>query len=164
MAVTVAKRFDFHASHRLPHHEGQCRRLHGHTYGLEVAVTGPVETEVGTSSEGMVLDFSGLKDLYKMLIEPFVEHQHLNETLASEALEVRFPLWTEEIKDNPNGSKEKVQVPLTTAEGLATWCHATFEHGLFKLLGLNVLHYKVQVTIWETPTSYAQVGSKWRKG
>lgn len=152
--MTVAKRFDFHAAHRLPHHDGQCRRLHGHTYQLEVAVTGPVKTEVGASDEGMVLDFTGLKDLYKMLIEPHVEHQHLNRTLANPDLEVRFPLWTV--------SETEVKEPLTTAEGLAIWAHETFHHGLFKLIGLSPHTYRLRVTVWETPTSSVTAGSDWR--
>lgn len=162
MPVTVAKRFDFHAAHRLPHHGGQCRRLHGHTYQLEVAVTGPLNSEEGSSTEGMVLDFTQLKDLYKMLIEPHVEHQNMNKTLASAALEIPYPFWT---AIDPNDSEwlpGSDRIPLTTAEGLAVWCHETFSHGLFKLMGLNELHHRIQVTVWETPTSYAQVGSTWR--
>ena len=29
---TITKEFTFDASHRLPHHGGKCRNLHGHTY------------------------------------------------------------------------------------------------------------------------------------
>lgn len=160
MTVTVAKRFDFHAAHRLPHHDGQCRRLHGHTYGLEVAVTGPIKTETGESDEGMVLDFTQLKDLYKMLIEPHVEHQNMNETLKEKALEVPYVLWTNGPPEC--GTDSSWYEPLTTAEGLALWILKCFEHGLYKLMGLSSLHYRIRITVWETPTSFAQIGSTWR--
>lgn len=159
--VTVTKKFDFHAAHRLPHHDGQCRRLHGHTYGLAVSVTGPINDKVGASDEGMVLDFTQLKDLYKMLIEPHVEHQELNKTLASEALEIAYPMWT----DREATEVEKcftIREPLTTAEGLACWILQTFQYGLYKLLGLSDLHYRVHVEVWETPSSSVRVGSEWR--
>jgi 6-pyruvoyl-tetrahydropterin synthase len=108
----------------------------------------------------MVLDFMVLKDLYRMLIEPFVEHQNLNETMASPDLEVRYPLWTV-IKQGEDPMEPK-RVPLTTAEGLARWCLLNFEHGLYTLMDRSQLTYRIQVIVWETSTSYAKIGSEWR--
>lgn len=108
----------------------------------------------------MVLDFTKLKDLYKMLIEPHVEHQNLNQTLASPALEVPYTLYT--LTDVEESFMDGEREPLTTAEGLACWMLATFQYGLHTLMGLNDLRYRVHVEVWETPTSSIRVGSEWR--
>lgn len=128
--VRVAKEFEFHAAHVLPNHEGQCQRLHGHTYRLRVVIKGvprEVHPAVGLSSEGMVEDFSVLKDIYKRRIEPLVEHQQLHETL-------------------------KDLVPVTTCEAMAIWIFDTIQGECWQRdLDLD------SVTLWETPTSYAEV-------
>ena len=37
--MRVRRNFDFEAAHLLPHHPGECRDLHGHSYRLVVTVT-----------------------------------------------------------------------------------------------------------------------------
>lgn len=41
--TTIGKTFTFEAAHHLEHHRGKCRRPHGHSYKLEVMVTGAVK-------------------------------------------------------------------------------------------------------------------------
>lgn len=128
--VWVAKEFEFHAAHVLPNHDGQCARLHGHTYRLRVVVAGEpnrVHPAGLDPAEGMVVDFAVLKDIYTSRVEPLVEHQQLHETL-------------------------KGLVPVTTCEEMARWLFIVFQGELFKRdLELD------SVTLWETPTSYAEV-------
>lgn len=136
MQATICKRFTFHAAHRLPNHDGPCRRLHGHSYVLEVAVTGTVKPAIGDPDEGMVLDFNILRAIYKARIEPLVEHQNLNETLSG-------------------------MVELTTAENIAAWAHSVFADELEDRAKLPARI--VTVRVWETPTSWAEVGdTPWR--
>jgi 6-pyruvoyltetrahydropterin/6-carboxytetrahydropterin synthase len=52
--------------HRLQHHEGKCRFLHGHNYLVEVVVGGVVSEKTG-----MVIDFSELKRVVRMVFEQF---------------------------------------------------------------------------------------------
>lgn len=145
MQAKVAKQFTFHAAHRLPNHDGQCRRLHGHSYVLEVAVIGDVKLGKGTlPDEGMVLDFTVLKDIYKMEIEPFVEHQTLTETLANPSSGFETYCTDEDDK----------RIPLTTCECLARWMHKVVTH---RLRDVNP-DLKVKIKLWETPTSFAVVG------
>lgn len=73
MAVTmITKKFRFEASHVLPRHPGKCSRLHGHSWELEVAISGAVKKETG-----FVLDYGILKDLVQREIVDQVDHQHL---------------------------------------------------------------------------------------
>ena len=39
--MKVGKQFSFDASHQLVGHFGKCANLHGHTYKVEVVLTGP---------------------------------------------------------------------------------------------------------------------------
>ena len=49
MYVELSRKYDFSAAHYLPRApEGhKCRRLHGHSYEIEVAVRGDVDPETG---------------------------------------------------------------------------------------------------------------------
>ena len=38
--LTITKRLEFDAGHRIPQHKSQCRNLHGHRYALEITLEG----------------------------------------------------------------------------------------------------------------------------
>lgn len=79
MKTSVTSVTTFAAAHRLPDHEGKCRDLHGHTYTLEVSVSGVPERE--GPSAGMVMDFSDLRErVTKLALEP-LDHKFLNEVV-----------------------------------------------------------------------------------
>lgn len=82
MKATVCKILDFPASHANLHHDGHCKRIHGHTWTLEIYCYGRVVEDVERPDYGMVVDFHKVKEVYERLIEPFVEHEHLNHSLA----------------------------------------------------------------------------------
>lgn len=149
MRATIAKRFTFHAAHRLPHHDGPCRDLHGHSYVLEVAVTGRVKAPNGDPDEGMVLDFTELKRIYAEKVEPFVEHKFLNETLVGR-------LVTTVVEHAMDVSIPPYDEPLTTCENIAMWIHGEFSNELVN--GHLLPQRQVTVRLWETPTSFAEVG------
>lgn len=149
--VTVGKQFTFHAAHQLPHHNGQCRDLHGHTYKLEVAVTGKVSDPDGASDEGMVIDFADIKAVYKEYIEPLVEHKFLNDTLFNH-------VPTTLIEDNegdPPVAGAVLPCALTTCENIARWIHEVVTAQL--VIDETVRESYIRITLWETPTSYARV-------
>ncbi len=50
--------FVFSAAHRLPRHPGKCHRMHGHTYRLQVVVTGTPDP-----TSGLVVDFFDIEDV-----------------------------------------------------------------------------------------------------
>ncbi len=82
--ATIAKEFTFDAAHSLPNSEGPCQRLHGHTYRVQVVARGRIQPVDGRAEEGMVLDFTRIKEVFKRRIEARCDHQFLNESVPIE--------------------------------------------------------------------------------
>lgn len=74
MKVSVTKCFGFEAAHHLPRYDGDCSRLHGHSYKLQVTVSGSVDYITG-----MVMDFNVLKSVVNNKVIYRYDHQNLNE-------------------------------------------------------------------------------------
>lgn len=82
--VEITHREDFSAAHRLlsPHLDeeanrslyGPCFVLHGHNYGLEVTVRGPLDDRTG-----MVMDLNVLMQSMRREVIDVVDHVYLNE-------------------------------------------------------------------------------------
>src|SRR5579859_5998219 len=75
MRVELCKEYHFEAAHRLPQvPEGhKCARMHGHSYRVQVAVTGGVDEQ-----SGWLLDFYDLDQRVQPLIDA-LDHRTLNE-------------------------------------------------------------------------------------
>ena len=73
--MEIFKSFTIEAAHHLPNvpPEHKCRRLHGHSFRIEVHVSGPVDTH-----SGWVQDFAELSRAFKPLFET-LDHHYLNE-------------------------------------------------------------------------------------
>ena len=72
MFLRLTKEFTFEMAHALPAYEGKCHNIHGHSYKLFVTVEGMPLRQQGASTDGMVLDFSRLKQLVnEAVVEPF---------------------------------------------------------------------------------------------
>jgi 6-pyruvoyltetrahydropterin/6-carboxytetrahydropterin synthase len=79
----VRKAFSFEASHRLPKHDGRCSNFHGHSYrGWLVAEAERLQTE--GPKTGMVVDYCDLAAAIQPLLDEFLDHHDLNETLGFE--------------------------------------------------------------------------------
>jgi len=72
--LTIIKRFELEAAHRLPKHQGACQRIHGHRYELEVGVSGSIDPKTG-----MIADFKNIKDLVKREVIEHLDHYYLND-------------------------------------------------------------------------------------
>ena len=79
--ISICKKFEFTAAYRLMYHDGKCHNLHGHTYQLEVEVTGSVCGE--GPKFGMIMDFSSLKEIVNEEIIDRLDHTDLNESLPT---------------------------------------------------------------------------------
>ena len=75
--MKITRRVEFDSGHRIPNHESKCRNVHGHRYVLEATVTGPLISEKGTSSEGMVIDFGSLKSIMTQYVAEPWDHAFL---------------------------------------------------------------------------------------
>ena len=71
----IFKEFTFESAHRLPFvPEGhKCFRLHGHSFRVEVHVTGDVDP-----ATGWIMDFGEIKDKFQPLYE-VLDHNYLND-------------------------------------------------------------------------------------
>ncbi len=73
MKVSITKKFEFEAAHKLPDHPGKCKNLHGHSYKLEVTVLSDKLNE-----QGMVMDFGDLKVIVNEHVINILDHSYLN--------------------------------------------------------------------------------------
>jgi len=73
----ITRRLEFDAGHRIPDHKSQCRHLHGHRYTLEITLSGKVIDKSGDAANGMVMDFSQVKDLAKQHLVDAWDHAFL---------------------------------------------------------------------------------------
>ena len=80
ITMDLFKSFTFEAAHRLPNvPEGhKCARLHGHSFNVEIHVSGPVGDETG-----WVMDFAELKTAFKPLYDR-LDHHYLNDIAGLE--------------------------------------------------------------------------------
>ena len=83
--MLIKKQFRFEAAHVLPHHNGKCARLHGHSYKLEVAVAGPLRT--AGPDQGMVMDFGDLSAIVKLVVLGPLDHAYLNDIVPNPTCE-----------------------------------------------------------------------------
>jgi 6-pyruvoyltetrahydropterin/6-carboxytetrahydropterin synthase len=111
--MEIFKEFTLEAAHRLPGvPEGhKCGRLHGHSFRIEIHVTGPVEP-----TTGWVMDFADIKAAFAPL-EKLLDHNYMNDipgldNPTSENL-ARW-IWDRLESDLPNLSRVVVRETCTS--------------------------------------------------
>lgn len=80
--MKVVKKFTFDSAHYLPNYVGKCKQMHGHTYTLEVIVSGSVNPDTG-----MVMDFFDIDYLVKGKVLPQLDHHCLNDVVQNPTVE-----------------------------------------------------------------------------
>jgi len=75
--LTITRKLEFDAGHRIPDHNSQCRNLHGHRYTLEITLTGQVVEHDGQADNGMIMDFSDVKNLARENLVDLWDHAFL---------------------------------------------------------------------------------------
>ncbi len=140
--MIIAKSFHWEAAHRIPWHEGKCKNLHGHSYKMIV------ELEGDTNQNGIVMDFSELKDIVKPYIQ-LIDHTTLISANDTELLEVfESKRWKYHL------------LPFdSTAENLCYYFSGIIIKDHIELLSRNKI-IAVNVKIAETESAYASVTVK----
>lgn len=109
----IYREFTFEAAHRLPKvpADHKCGRLHGHSYRVEVHVTGSVGEDTG-----WVQDFGDLKTAFAPL-DALLDHNYLNdiEGLENPTSEVLAKwIWDRLVEDLPGLSAVQVRETCTS--------------------------------------------------
>lgn len=86
--TTVTKLFEFEACHHLPQYDGACHNIHGHSYKLEVTVSGQVSKNENDPKCGMIIDFKDLKAIVKSVAVDKYDHSNLNEFFPNPTAEI----------------------------------------------------------------------------
>lgn len=138
--INVTKRIELDYGHTLPNHYSFCNQIHGHRGIIEATVQGDVVAMAGSSSQGMVLDFSILKQLLMTKVHALLDHG--------------FAVWKESKTDlayiKTRNDKYIITETPPTAECLAKWAYDQIE--------MDIIHYNlklVRVRWYETPSSWA---------
>jgi 6-pyruvoyltetrahydropterin/6-carboxytetrahydropterin synthase len=69
--VEIQLKHHFDAAHRLPQLAGgnsKCASLHGHTWGVTLGITGPIQTD------GTVVEFGSIKKAFRAFIDDHFDH------------------------------------------------------------------------------------------
>ena len=100
MPIFLTKKFRFEAAHYLPKMPvgHKCRRMHGHSFEIEVVLQGETDPETG-----LLIDFGEVKQVVKPYIE-MLDHWCLNDVGERESID---------LLQNP------------TSENLAQWLYET---------------------------------------
>ncbi len=106
--MDIFRVFQIESAHRLPNVPAghKCSRLHGHSFKIEVHVSGPVGKE-----SGWVMDFADLKQIFQPLYET-LDHNYLNEIEGLEnptSENLARWIWHKLKPELPNLSKVAVQ-------------------------------------------------------
>ena len=80
----VEKIFRFEAGHCLEHHDGECREPHGHSYKLLVTLKKESLIASGPKTN-MVIDFNDVSQIVKPMVNSFLDHKWLNDTLKTDS-------------------------------------------------------------------------------
>lgn len=133
--ITVTRKLEFDAGHRLLNHEGKCRFLHGHRY---TALIEAQATEL--DSVGRIIDFSCIKATIGSWIDDNWDHNmilHKDDPLCANLVHVNSGREPYILDCNP------------TAENMAEYLYQMCNQYLPKYVRCS------KITLYETPNCFA---------
>jgi 6-pyruvoyltetrahydropterin/6-carboxytetrahydropterin synthase len=72
--ITITKIFHYEMAHALHRYDGVCANIHGHSYRLEVTVTGDIISDINHPKCGMIMDFGDLKNIVQATVLNDFDH------------------------------------------------------------------------------------------
>jgi len=146
--LTITRKLEFDAGHRIPDHNSQCRNLHGHRYILEITLTGQVVEHDGFADNGMIMDFTDVKALARENLVDLWDHAFL---VYEKDVKVK-----EFLESLPN-HKTVVLNRVPTVENLAKIAfdilRAVYQDRYSTGLSLS------KIKLFETPNCWAEIGA-----
>ena len=144
--LTITRKLEFDAGHRIPDHNSQCRNLHGHRYTLLITLTGAVVEQEGQSDNGMIMDFSDIKAL---------ANEHLVNRWDHAFLVYHNDLPVRAFLDSLPEHKTVVVDTVPTVENLAQIAFAILQPAYQDRYGRALA--LTGITLYETPNCWAEV-------
>lgn len=142
--MQITRRLEFDAGHRIPHHKSQCRHMHGHRYAIEITLSGAIIEIEGISEQGMVMDFTDVKNIAYTQIVDVWDHAFL--VYAGDTQVMDFL--------NSLPEHKTVSLPfIPTAENLAAEAFRILDKAYKDTYGNNLR--LEQVRLYETPNNWA---------
>lgn len=142
--MRITRRLEFDAGHRIASHESQCRHLHGHRYAIEITLSGDIIHRAGAPNEGMVMDFSEVKQIAKTTVVDAWDHAFLVDRADHEV--VAF------LGSVPGHKTVVVDAP-PTAENLAALAFRLLDVAYSDKYGNHLTLERVR--LFETPNCWA---------
>ena len=90
--MRLCREFYFDAAHYIPNYKGKCENMHGHTYKLEIVVEGDIK------KDGMIIDFSKLKEIVNREVLEKLDHHDLNKVVENPTAEHIVNWISEQLK------------------------------------------------------------------
>ncbi|GGC02384.1 6-carboxytetrahydropterin synthase QueD [Oxalicibacterium flavum] len=144
--LTITRKLEFDAGHRIPDHKSQCRNLHGHRYTLEITLVGEVIDVEGSSDNGMIMDFSDIKTLAR---------QHLVDVWDHAFLVYEKDEKVREFLESIPGHKTVVIKRIPTVENLAQTAFEILNAAYVDRYGTGLRLHKL--VLHETPNCWAEI-------
>ncbi len=142
--MLITRKLEFDAGHRISTHTSQCRHLHGHRYMIEITLSGNIITDAGVAQQGMVMDFSEVKQIAKSVLVDHWDHAFLVYDGDTQVLH-----FLQSLQDH----KTVVLEVQPTAENLALIAFGILDHAYQDSYG-NHLQLE-RVRLFETPNCWA---------
>jgi 6-pyruvoyltetrahydropterin/6-carboxytetrahydropterin synthase len=139
--IRITKLFAFEMAHALENHDGMCQNIHGHSYKLRVTILGEPAANGNSPKEGMLMDFSDLKNIVnRYIIEKYDHALVLKSTTNPQVIEVL--------------KKQYQKIEITNYQPTSEQLLLSFVSILQKVLPPNVQLFSLRLS--ETETSFAE--------
>jgi 6-pyruvoyltetrahydropterin/6-carboxytetrahydropterin synthase len=139
--IRITKLFSFEMAHALENHDGLCQNIHGHSYKLRVTIMGEPALNCNSPKEGMLMDFSDLKNIVNQHIIEKYDHALVLKSTTN-------PQLIETLK------KQYQKIEITDYQPTSEQLLLNFVSILQKVLPSDVQLFSLRLS--ETETSYAE--------